>query len=128
MQQRAAGKDSCADLWDYSVGEHLKPNESYAAAAHRGLAEELGIIGEILRPICGVRRREFVDGTHHDREMQMPFLCRSNARVTPDPREVQQVRWVDPAQLHAWVAHDRAAFTPWFLAFYAELDVFQPGA
>ncbi len=48
MQQRSASKDLYAQLWDYSVGEHLQPGESYAQAAARGLAEELGLRGLTL--------------------------------------------------------------------------------
>lgn len=43
IQQRAQNKDLMPLKWDFSVAEHLQPNESYRDAARRGAEEELNV-------------------------------------------------------------------------------------
>ena len=43
IQQRSDQKDLYAGLWDDSVGEHLRPRESFRDGALRGLYEELQV-------------------------------------------------------------------------------------
>ena len=76
IQQRAAHKDLYANLWDYSVGEHLQPGETFAEGALRGLDEELGIRGVELDELGGVRRVRQSGPGYDDRELQQAFCCR----------------------------------------------------
>jgi isopentenyl-diphosphate delta-isomerase type 1 len=43
LQKRSMNKDVQPGKWDTSVGGHLDPGETYAAAAKREMLEELGI-------------------------------------------------------------------------------------
>lgn len=43
LQKRSVNKDVQPGKWDTSVGGHLDPGETYAAAAKREMFEELGI-------------------------------------------------------------------------------------
>ena len=100
LQQRVPHKDLYADLWDYSVGEHLQPEETFIAGAQRGLQEELSIVPrEELQPLGGLRWVEHVSSTHADREIQQAFRCRYDGDVVLDPLEVAQVRYIDMAEL-----------------------------
>ena len=56
VQRRAADKDLYPNLWDFSVGEHLTPGESFEDGARRGLQEELNVTDVILEPMGEVRR------------------------------------------------------------------------
>ena len=47
LQRRSLDKDLYGGLWDYAVGEHLKPGESFDAGAARGLQEELGVEADV---------------------------------------------------------------------------------
>ena len=49
LQKRRPIKDICPLKWGISVGEHLKPKESYEKAASRGLQEELGLKADITK-------------------------------------------------------------------------------
>ena len=114
LQRRAPTKDLYAELWDYSVGEHVKPGEAYEAAARRGLAEELGVRGvavEVLSDVvtCEHRGRDF-----WDRELQQAFRCVYDGPLMPDVVEVAELKFVALGDLRAWLARAPEEFTPWF--------------
>ncbi len=117
LQQRAAHKDLHPLCWDFSVGEHLRPGESYLEGALRGLQEELGVTGIALQPLGSVRQ-----GQHEipalgirDYEFTQSFSGAYLGPLVPDPAEVAQVRQVPLALLRSWVRQRPADFTPWFL-------------
>jgi isopentenyl-diphosphate delta-isomerase len=116
VQRRAAHKDICGGLWDYSVGEHLKPGEGYLEAAHRGLEEELGLRDVVLVRFGGLERarNELPDLGIHDYELQQAFKGVHDGPLAPDPSEVAAVQAVPLAALAAWVAARPDEFTPWF--------------
>jgi len=125
MQQRAADKDLYAGLWDYSVGEHLQPGESFLQAAVRGLHEELGITGvHPLTPMGGQRWVEIESALHADREIQQAYRCEYQGALKVDPGEVAQVRYIALPDLAAWLAAEPEAFTPWFVADIEEFGLF----
>ncbi len=115
LQRRAQHKDLYAGLWDYSVGEHLQPGESFEAGALRGLREELGISSVALTPLGGERRVRQAGETYDDREIQRAFRCRWQGEPQADPAEVAEVRYVALDDLRAWVSRSPDAFTPWLL-------------
>ena len=114
LQRRATSKDLYADLWDYSVGEHVKPGESYVAAAARGLEEELGVSQVPLEPLGGVVPCEHRGTGFWDRELQQAFSCVYDGPLTPDEVEVAELEFVTLAELSARLARSPASFTPWF--------------
>ena len=130
LQQRAQAKDIGAGLWDLSVGEHLQPGESWAAAAHRGLHEELAIRAEQLEPLGTEQRVKLDDAGRgiHDWEIQRTFVARSNATPQPHPAEVAAVRWLSAAALGAELSRAPDRFTPWFRHTIVSLDLLRPGA
>ena len=124
LQRRAADKDLYADLWDYSIGEHLVPGETYHDAAQRGLQEELGIQGVDLQPVGGERAFQFSlpERSIADHEFQQAFTGVYDGEIIPDPAEVAEVRRIGLADLAAWIAHTPDQFTPPFLR-----DIFELG-
>lgn len=125
LQLRAAGKDLYPDLWDYSVGEHLQPGETFHTAALRGLREELGVDTIALQPIGTERTSDFAISRLgvHDRELQQAFRGVYDGPIQPDPAEVAEVRSASMIELRAWVARSPGSFTPWFLRDLRELEV-----
>ena len=115
VQQRSATKDLYAGLWDFSVGEHLLPDEEEANGAVRGLHEELGVdgcevtqMGEPLRIECGGQG-------YLDREIQQSFYTFCDGPFKLDEAEVQAVRFVALAELLSWFERRPEDFTPWFV-------------
>jgi isopentenyldiphosphate isomerase len=120
VQRRAADKDLCPGRWDLSVGEHLKPGEDHLTAAHRGLAEELGVSGVGLEPLGAPHRTEHRTRSSDgrllvDREQQQAFAGLYDGPLTPCAEEVAEVRAVALPDLAAWVRRAPDDFTPWFL-------------
>lgn len=116
LQRRVPHKDICGGLWDYSVGEHLKPGESYLEAAHRGLEEELG-----LRDVALMRFGELQRASNElpalgilDRELQQAFKGVHDGPLAPNAAEVDEVRALSTAALKDWIAEKPEQFTPWF--------------
>jgi isopentenyldiphosphate isomerase len=115
VQRRAAHKDLYAELWDYSVGEHLQPGETFQQGALRGLREELGIEQAELVPLGSERYTEIVTDDHADREIQQAFRCTYAGEVRLDPLEVDEVRYIDIDDLRGWLEDAPQQFTPWFI-------------
>ncbi|MCZ6642027.1 MAG: NUDIX domain-containing protein [Gammaproteobacteria bacterium] len=128
VQRRATDKDLFADQWDYSVGEHLKPGESYLDGALRGLIEELGIHTVVLASL-GLQRKscwEIPEQNVRDCEMQQAYRGVYDGVIKADPLEVAEVRAISLAALETWIAAEPASFTPWFLRDLTELGIFRP--
>ncbi|MCB1685469.1 MAG: NUDIX domain-containing protein [Pseudomonadales bacterium] len=117
MQKRVIDKDICGGLWDYSVGEHLQPGETFLEAAHRGLEEELGVRESALVCLGEPRkgRAEFPELGILDCELQQAFKGVHDGPVTANAAEVEKMRAVTLAELERWVSARPADFTPWFL-------------
>jgi isopentenyl-diphosphate delta-isomerase len=118
LQRRSLAKDLWPDAWDVSVGEHLAPGERYEDAAHRGLAEEIGVRGIVLRALGDVVRASVeipADGVV-DNELQQTFTAIWEGPFAPDPDEVSAVRVIGRDALAEEVALGVERFTPWLLA------------
>lgn len=117
LQQRADDKDLYPGRWDFSVGEHLRPNESYRDGALRGLAEELSVPPLELKPLGEVRAYLLDDPARGiaDHELQLAFAARWSGTPVADGVEVQALRAIDAGALGAWIARAPEDFTPWFL-------------
>lgn len=117
LQQRADDKDLYPGRWDFSVGEHLRPNESYRDGALRGLAEELSVPPLELEPLGEVRAYLLDDPARGiaDHELQLAFAARWSGTPVADGVEVQALRAIDAGALGAWIARAPEDFTPWFL-------------
>lgn len=114
VQQRAAHKDCQPGMWDTSAAGHVDHGESYAAAAQRELAEELGLTGRRLDfllalPATAASGFEFVRAYH----------CRCVTEPCPDPTEIAQAGWWSAPALTTWIATESAVFTATFRHIYA---------
>ena len=122
LQRRSSEKDLFPNCWDSSVGEHLKPGESYLQGAVRGVSEELGIVGVELLPVGGERRLRMEGGDYLDYEMQQAFCCQYDGVLVPQREEVAELKWVDRHGLDRLLAI--AEFTPWFHHHRQSYDLF----
>jgi isopentenyl-diphosphate delta-isomerase type 1 len=116
IQRRQPDKDVWPGAWDLSVGEHLKPGESYESAASRGLSEELGVEGVSLEALGGVARSrvEVPQAGVRDYELQRSYRAVFDGPITADPGEVAETRLIELRELAAAFAARPEEFTPWF--------------
>lgn len=117
LQQRQASKDVCPHAWDLSVAEHLKPGESYADGAARGLQEELGLSGVPLEPFGAPFpfRLDLPEKRIRDYEIQQCFRGCFDGALVPDAGEVAAVRDIELAALKREMRKNPGGFTPWFV-------------
>jgi isopentenyldiphosphate isomerase len=128
LQRRAAGKDVWPNAWDLSVGEHLQPGESFEQAAHRGLAEELGVHDVALTALGGIVEGciEIPEMNVYDRELQQSFRGVYDGTVVVDSREVAAVRRLTIDALIREIEATPDAFTPWLRARLGTLSSLVP--
>jgi isopentenyl-diphosphate delta-isomerase type 1 len=95
LQKRSLSKDVNPGAWDTSAAGHVDFGEDYANAARRELSEELSIhrpeafeaVGRI--DACALTGWEFVQ----------IFACRYTGSITPNPEEIDLLKWVSRDEL-----------------------------
>ena len=130
LQQRSAEKTVSPLAWDLSVAEHLEISESWEAAAHRGLSEELGIT-DIALEQWGSELKERFDNDEsniHNYEFQRCYRGTTDQRITIDSAEVAAVREISPEDLAIEITAAPEKFTPWLLSWSRALKIIAPGA
>ncbi|MBS1270849.1 MAG: Isopentenyl-diphosphate Delta-isomerase [Gammaproteobacteria bacterium] len=115
IQLRSPLKDVWPNAWDLSVGEHLKPGESYRQAALRGIEEELSIRGVDVEPWGEeMRCQTIVEAKDvRDFEIQRCFRAEYSGNVTPDPAEVSEVRLLRIDEIRDRIKRQPDRYTPW---------------
>lgn len=122
IQQRAAGKYHTPGLWANTCCTHPLWDEDPRDCAIRRLDEELGITGTNPLFRQQVEYRADVGGGMIEHEVVDIFVVEADATlsVTPNPEEVQAVRWVARDILEREVSKDPTRFTPWLRIYLAE--------
>lgn len=110
LQKRSMEKDSHPGKWDSSASGHLDSGEDYHPAAIRELQEELGIDVDEVDEIGGLPASE-VTGNEFVRIYRLthegPFHLH--------PGEIEEGRWIAPADLQEWINSDPGDFARCFI-------------
>jgi len=120
LQRRARGKYHCAGAWSNTACGHPETGESPATAAARRLREEMGI----ACPLNGGGTFVYclpVGAGLVEHEFDHLFYGYSDDAPAPDPAEVSEWRWVDPATLASDLRERPAEYTPWLPGALARL-------
>lgn len=114
ITKRAETKDTSPGQWGMSVGEHVKPGESFMDAAIRGLKEELGITNAKIIQIKGPRlfTITYEDGKK-DNEFDALFLAESDEKINIDKEEVSEGEFLTLEEIEKEIERGRI-FTPFF--------------
>ena len=111
LQQRSISDDWLPGKWTVSCSGHVRAGEIPADAADRELREELGmnkrqkfVFKEFLPPITWSNKTEF--------EVAYAFECVSDAKISINRTEVQQVKFVLPDEINAIAKNNPDDFTP----------------
>ncbi|MEU0546932.1 isopentenyl-diphosphate Delta-isomerase [Micromonospora sp. NPDC005979] len=116
LQRRAAVKTRFPLRWANSCCGHPRPGESLTEAANRRLREELGT-GPVELTQVGVYVYYAEDPTTGRVEFEYDHVLRGEFRpaapLRPDPDEVAELRWADPAALEADLDRDPRSYAPW---------------
>lgn len=107
VQQRGPHCDALPGYWDLSATGHILAGESREDAAHRELAEEIGVTGTRL-----VRIAEYTPDDQ-SRSFSTLFLAGPSGQVpVPNPAEVSTGMFLDEDELKALVAFTPERITP----------------
>jgi isopentenyldiphosphate isomerase len=120
VHRRADDKDVYPGWWDLAAGGVVGVGETYAEAARRELAEELGVTATTM---------EFVKSGHHDddhaREVCHVFRVVHDGPFSFDDGEITEARFVTPVELAELLAHER--FLPGSVRMIGpHIDGFEP--
>jgi len=119
LQRRSAAKYHSGGLWTNACCSHPQPGESVADAAHRRLAEELGV-SCALTPLFKFSYRAEVPGGLIEDEIVHVFGGRHDGPMAPDPAEVGDWKWIALGDLTADLRTRPDAYTVWFRQYVEE--------
>ncbi|RDI55524.1 isopentenyl-diphosphate Delta-isomerase [Nocardia mexicana] len=125
LQRRADVKTRFPGLWSNACCGHPAPGQDVVGAATIRLKEELGTISDTLTEV-GVYRYRALDPLEDQEENEWDHVLvgtLTEGALQPDPAEVSECTWVDPAELHAALTAEPDRYTPWLLGV---LEVARP--
>ena len=114
MQQRSAQKLLWPQFWSNSCCSHPNVGEDIKAAAHRRLAQEMGLATElhfIDKFEYQARYRDI--GTEH--EVCSIFIGLTDSLPAANSNEVSATQYLDLAALDDSVENTDEGLTPWFI-------------
>jgi len=115
LQKRSMAKDENPGLWDTSSAGHLDSGESYAGAARRELAEELGI-DEPVRLFTTLAACRETAWEHVE-----VYTCATRQPVVINPEEISEGRFVPLGEIELGLQEDPGRFTPTFRLIFPRL-------
>ena len=113
LQQRAKEKYHCGGLWTNTCCSHPRKGETVSQAAHRRLLEEMGVDCELEEIFSFSYRVDFPNGLTEN-EFDHVLMGKSDDQPKPDPKEVEQWRWVSLRALRTEIRKNPEIYTYWF--------------
>lgn len=122
LQKRAAGKYHTPGLWTNTCCTHPLWDETSVNCAVRRLEDELGVTGLAPAHRGQVEYRADVGGDLTEHEVVEIFTADADANlsVTPNPDEVEDVRWVAIGTLRDELAANPLRYTPWLRIYLTQ--------
>lgn len=116
VTRRALSKVAWPGAWTNSFCGHPQPGESVQDAVHRRAEQELGAaVGSVHVVAPDFRYRAVDPGGIVENEVCPVYTATLDSPLEPNPEELAQWQWVDPAQLRAAAAAAPFAFSPWMV-------------
>ena len=121
LQRRSKRKYHFGGLWTNACCGHPRPGEVLAEAARRRLREELGVDTDLCEVISFLYRATHPRSGLSEHEVDHVFAGQLDAEPRPDPEEIDDLRWIERAELERDVAVHPERYTPWFAQLVARL-------
>jgi len=113
LQRRAVGKYHSGGLWSNACCSHPREGEDTLAAAHRRLAEEMGLCCA-LEPALTLLYRASLGNGLVEHEYDHVFRGACDDAPAPDPAEADDWCWMPVRQLVRDVTCRPHEYTVWF--------------
>ena len=114
LQLRAGSKYHFGGRWSNTCCGHPRPGEESAAAARRRLSEEFGFDCDLSRVGSFTYHAHDSASGLAEHEIDHVFVGEFNGAPTPNAEEIDEWRWIDPADLKREMRERPDRFTPWF--------------
>jgi isopentenyl-diphosphate delta-isomerase len=113
LVRRAKSKYHSGGLWTNTCCSHPRPGEDTATAAHRRLVEEVGFNTELHKAFTFTYRAKLDKGmTEH--EFDHVFVGIFDGKAVPNPKEVDEISYVEPSALTEDMKERPERYTAWF--------------
>lgn len=123
--RRALSKITWPGVWTNSFCGHPQPGESFEEAIVRHAQHELGMKIRAIEPVLPDFRYRAVDASGIvENEICPVFTAVIDSQIFPNPDEVMDYCWVDPAQLGESLRATPWAFSPWLVMQAAGLPLY----
>lgn len=124
MTRRALQKLTWPGVWTNACCGHPRPGETFEEAIARRVAQELGAGVGDLRVVLPDFRYEATDASGiRENEICPVYAATIEGALDPDPTEVMDHRWVQPAALADAVARAPWLVSPWSALQVAQMDL-----
>lgn len=120
LQKRAASKYHCGGLWTNTCCSHPRAGETVKEAAMRRLKEELGIQTDDLKEVHSFVYHRVFDNGLTEFEYDHVLVGDYNGGWVMNPDEVDEVKWIQTAELLDDILKNPEAYTPWFIVAIKE--------
>ncbi len=127
LQQRAWHKYHSGGLWSNTCCSHPRLGESFAAAAHRRLQEEMGFDCP-LTPMFAFTYYAQLDKGMIEHEWDQVFFGFSDQLPHINLEEVAAIRFITLPELQQELAQQPAQFTAWFHIVFQRIAHLWPTA
>jgi isopentenyl-diphosphate delta-isomerase len=113
IHKRAGGKKTWPGFWTNACCSHPRKGETLVTATKRRLKEELAVFCPVTHLFSFRYSAEF-DATYGENEIDHVFLGTYNGVVKPDPKEIEEWKFVNLEELAIDVEARGEGYTPWF--------------
>ncbi|WP_395245253.1 isopentenyl-diphosphate Delta-isomerase [Agromyces sp. MMS24-K17] len=121
LTRRALGKRTWPGVWTNACCGHPQPGEDPEAAVVRRVRDELGVEPRNLRLVLPDFRYRAVDASGMvEHEVCPVYVAELPTDLDPDPAEVADWAWVDPARFLATAERTPFLLSPWSVLQAAE--------
>ncbi|GAB79265.1 isopentenyl-diphosphate delta-isomerase [Austwickia chelonae] len=124
MTRRALSKRTWPGVWSNSCCGHPRPGEQVADAVLRRTFEETGLDIDQLTCVLPEFTYRAVDaGGIVEYELCPVFVGRARGDLTPDPAEIEETAWAEPAEVQVIARSTPFVLSPWCVRQLALLDL-----
>jgi isopentenyl-diphosphate delta-isomerase len=112
LQKRSGKKYHSAGLWTNTCCSHPRPGEDMEDAMARKLEQEMGIRATLHFAYKFIYKTPLDDLTEH--EVDYVYIGVSDQEPQINTEEVEDWRYVSPAEIEKEISENPGAFTHWF--------------
>ena len=113
IQKRAQSKYHSAGLWSNTCCSHPAPEETLEEIIHLRLREEMGFDCD-LKKIFTFKYNVYLGNGIYENEIDHVFSGEYGGLPSPNPREVDDWKWVQPDYLIDDIKFNPEIYTHWF--------------